>query len=161
MSSRLASFKGPSTPTKNPAQPLHPQSPASPSRQIESTFHRKARTHLQELCSLCETWDDLVIHDGLKYLKLLIDTRTELECDFSLLLSLPLLNLRCSNALAALPDRRPRTYLVGPKLQTMERCLAALDAVIQKLVCTIFCLASPRLYLDTRIKGKTIQTNAS
>lgn len=35
-----------------------------------------------------------------------------------------------------MPDRLPRTYLVGPKLQLMENCLLSLDLVIQKLVRT-------------------------
>ncbi|KAJ3533296.1 hypothetical protein NMY22_g7387 [Coprinellus aureogranulatus] len=116
MSSRLASFRGPSTPTKAPAKFQATQSPASPSRQIESTFHRKARTILLDLRGHTETWDDLVLHDGLKNLKLLVDSRTDLD-----------------NTLAALPDRRPRDYLVGPKLRVMESCIANLDLVIQKL----------------------------
>lgn len=81
MSARLASFRGPSTPTKTPAKFQPAQSPASPARQVESTYHRKTRTILQELRGHTETWDDLVLHDGLKNLKLLVDTRTELEYD--------------------------------------------------------------------------------
>jgi len=83
--SRLASFKGPSTPSKAPVQrqgSLTPQQSPSTSanRQLESTFHRKTRTLLQELQSITETWDDLVLLDGLKAARKLIDTRTELEC---------------------------------------------------------------------------------
>ena len=79
MSGRLASFRGPSTPTKAPAKFQAAQSPSSPARQVESTYHRKTRTILQDLRGHTETWDDLVLHDGLKNLKLLVDTRTELE----------------------------------------------------------------------------------
>ena len=75
--SRLASFRGPSTPSSSPAKP--PNSPASPSRQTDSTFHRKTRTLLQELRSITETWDDLVLIDGLKAARGLVDARTDLE----------------------------------------------------------------------------------
>jgi len=85
MSSRLASFRGPSTPTTSPAAPQrYPNSPASPSRATppESTFHRKTRTLLQELRSIADTWDDLVLIDGLKAARELVNTRTDLECVF-------------------------------------------------------------------------------
>lgn len=78
--SRLASFRGPSTPSSSPAKFKPPISPASPSRQTESTFHRKTRTILQELRSITETWDDLVLIDGLKAARELVDARTDLEC---------------------------------------------------------------------------------
>jgi len=71
--SRLASFRGPSTPSASPVQS------SSPSRVTESTYHRKVRTLLQELCSITQTWDDLVLFDGLKAATSLIDTRTDLE----------------------------------------------------------------------------------
>lgn len=78
--SRLASFKGPSTPSASPVAAKQPKSPAgSPSRSIESTYHRKTRTALQELRSITETWDDLVLLDGLKAARSLVDTRTDLE----------------------------------------------------------------------------------
>ncbi|KAF8201596.1 hypothetical protein BJ912DRAFT_945834 [Pholiota molesta] len=57
MSGRLASFRGPSTPTSSPAQHKPQNPPASPSRLTESTFHRKTRTLLQELRSITETWE--------------------------------------------------------------------------------------------------------
>lgn len=80
MSSRLASFKGPSTPTSSPVQQRQSSSaPPSPAKVTESTYHRKLRTLLQELRSSTETWDDLVLIDGLKAAKGLVDTRTELE----------------------------------------------------------------------------------
>lgn len=80
MSSRLASFKGPSTPTSSPVQQRKTSSaPPSPAKTIESTYHRKLRTLLQELRASTETWDDLVLDDGLKAAKSLVDTRTELE----------------------------------------------------------------------------------
>lgn len=79
MSGRLGSFRGPSTPTSSPAQHKPQNPPASPSRLTESTFHRKTRTLLQELRSITETWEDLVLIDGLKAARELVDTRTDLE----------------------------------------------------------------------------------
>ncbi|RDB20993.1 hypothetical protein Hypma_011427 [Hypsizygus marmoreus] len=114
--SRLASFRGPSTPSASPVQIKQLNSPSSPSRSLESTYHRKTRTILQELRSIAETWDDLVLVDGLKAAKSLIDTRTDLD-----------------NEIALLPDRQPRVRLVGPKLALMEKRIAELDAVINKL----------------------------
>ncbi|KXN93266.1 hypothetical protein AN958_00190, partial [Leucoagaricus sp. SymC.cos] len=90
--------------------------PNSPSRQIESTYHRKVRTCLQELRAVTETWEDLVLLDGLKSLKKLVDTRTDLD-----------------NELAQTPNRLPREHIVAPKLAIMDECLANLDAVISKL----------------------------
>lgn len=86
--SRLSSFRGPSTPTSSPVrQPKQPHNqgrstPSSPSNQIESTYHRKVRTCLQEIRAVTETWEDLVLLDGLKSLKNLVNTRTDLEYDF-------------------------------------------------------------------------------
>jgi hypothetical protein len=77
--SRLASFKGPSTPSPSPVQHKHPNPPSSPSRATESTYHRKIRTLLQELRATTQTWDELVLIDGLKSAKGLVDTRTDLE----------------------------------------------------------------------------------
>ncbi|KAJ7756870.1 hypothetical protein DFH07DRAFT_476098 [Mycena maculata] len=114
--SRLASFRGPSTPSSSPVTAKQPKSPASPSRSIESTYHRKIRTALQELRSITETWDDLVLIDGLKAARSLVDTRTDLD-----------------NALALIPDGQPRSRLVGPKLSLMEKRIAELDAVTSKL----------------------------
>ncbi|KAF9052710.1 hypothetical protein BJ165DRAFT_1523478 [Panaeolus papilionaceus] len=117
MSGRLASFRGPSTPTASPVSYKQQQdSPASPSRQTESTIHRKTRTLLQELRSAADTWDDLVLIDGVKAVQELIDTRTDLE-----------------NALRLVPDRKPRQQVVTPKLATMDECIARLDAVLSKL----------------------------
>jgi hypothetical protein len=44
------------------------------------TFHRKIRTLLLEVRSICRLWSDIVLHDGLKAAKTLVDARTELEC---------------------------------------------------------------------------------
>jgi hypothetical protein len=81
MSSRLASFRGPSTPNASPvSKPKQPNSPSSPSRgPVESPYHRKLRSALLELRSCARTWDDLVLHDGLKAARTLVDARTELE----------------------------------------------------------------------------------
>ncbi|KAF5372957.1 hypothetical protein D9758_001689 [Tetrapyrgos nigripes] len=117
MSHRLASFKGPSTPTSSPVHQKQPASASSsPSKPTESTYHRKTRTLLQELRSLTETWDDLVLMDGLKAAKSLVDTRTDLD-----------------NTLSITPNRLPRSHVVGQKLEAMEKRVAELDAVIMKL----------------------------
>lgn len=98
MSGRLASFKGPSTPLSPESSPsgrkkysnrgtiannkegtnLTP--PTSPGRELESTFHRRTRVLLLEIRSVCRLWSDIVLQDGLKAAKTLVDTRTELEC---------------------------------------------------------------------------------
>ncbi|KAF9228669.1 hypothetical protein BS17DRAFT_877289 [Gyrodon lividus] len=118
MSKRLSSFKGPSTPTSSPvSQPNQPVGPASPSRVSESTFHRKLRTLLQELRSISLAWDDIVLLDGLRAARTLVDTRTELDNMLSLL---P-------------PDSQPHTDMVGPKLAIMDKSISQLDAVTAKL----------------------------
>src|ERR1700728_875771 len=77
--SRLASFHTPSTPSTSPAKLKQPSAPSSPSRLTESTYHRKTRTLLQELQGIAHTWDSLVLVDGLKAAKGLVDARTDLE----------------------------------------------------------------------------------
>ncbi|KAJ7470314.1 hypothetical protein FB451DRAFT_332385 [Mycena latifolia] len=114
--SRLASFRGPSTPSPSPVPAKQPKSPGSPSRPVESTYHRKIRSALQELRAITETWDDLVLLDGLKAARSLVDTRTDLD-----------------NALALIPNGLPRHRLMGPKLALMEKRIAELDAVTSKL----------------------------
>jgi hypothetical protein len=77
---RLSSFRGPSTPSASPVpQVRQPSTPSSPSRITESPFHRKLRTHLQDVRKLTQTWDDIVCIDGAKAAKTLIDARTNLE----------------------------------------------------------------------------------
>ncbi|KII88725.1 hypothetical protein PLICRDRAFT_176275 [Plicaturopsis crispa FD-325 SS-3] len=115
--SRLSSFRGPSTPSASPVK--HP--PTSPSnstsRLAESTYHRKVRSLLQELRATAQTWDDIVLVDGLKAARGLVDTRTDLE-----------------NALALVPaGTLPRTRLVTPKLAIMEKRIEELDGVLVKL----------------------------
>ncbi|KIL69595.1 hypothetical protein M378DRAFT_156815 [Amanita muscaria Koide BX008] len=112
--SRLASFRGPSTPSSSPVK--QPISPASPSRQSDSTYHRRLKTYLQELRAITETWDDLVILDGLKSVKHLVDARTDLD-----------------NALVLVPGRQPRSHVVAPKMALIEKCLQELDAILKKL----------------------------
>jgi hypothetical protein len=83
MSARLASFRGPSTPSSSPvkqAQSPNTKSTQAAARQAESTYHRKVRASLQELRAACHTWDDLVCKDGLRSIRELIDARTDLEC---------------------------------------------------------------------------------
>ena len=97
MSGRLASFKGPSIPLSPESSPsgkkkssnnrgtvvgnrgANPTPPGSPGRELESTFHRKIRALLLEIRSICRLWSDIVLHDGLKAAKTLVDARTELE----------------------------------------------------------------------------------
>ena len=98
MSGRLASFKGPSATLSPDSSPsgrkkssdnravagnkggVNLTPPASPGRELESTFHRKIRALLLDIRSICRLWSDIVLHDGLKAAKTLVDTRTELEC---------------------------------------------------------------------------------
>ncbi|KAG9041394.1 hypothetical protein FS837_012324 [Tulasnella sp. UAMH 9824] len=136
--SRLASLKGPSSPSPNPVKGQKGrQSPAkSPtskrepqgsslydrlepdkSSPTESTYHRKLRTYLLELKVVVKTWNDLVLVDGVKAAKGLVDARTELD-----------------NSLAALPsDVQPRLRLVTPKLAVMDARLDDLQGVLLRL----------------------------
>ena len=82
MSGRLASFKGPSTSNASPVkQPKSSgKAPASSARSAESTYHRKVRSLLLEIRAVTEIWESIVLVDGLKSAKSLVDTRTDLEC---------------------------------------------------------------------------------
>ena len=85
MSARLASFRGPSTPSSSPVKqqaqsPTAKSTQAAAAKHAESTYHRKVRASLQELRAACHTWDDLVCKDGLRSVRELIDARTDLEC---------------------------------------------------------------------------------
>ena len=161
MSGRLASFRGPSTPLPPESSPsgkkktsnsrgstagnkggANPTPPASPSRELESTFHRKIRALLLETRSICRLWSDIVLHDGLNAAKMLVDTRTELECVFASILSAcPLsrvsnrVSVEHSNALAALPSGEdPKYRIASPKLRIMDKQIRNLDNVLTKLV---------------------------
>ncbi|KAG2149347.1 hypothetical protein DEU56DRAFT_729372 [Suillus clintonianus] len=118
MSKRLASFHGPSTPTSSPVSQVKKSvTPASPSRASDASIHRKFRTLLHELRSIANTWDDIVLVDGLKAARTLVDSRTELD-----------------NALAMVPaDTQPGSLMVGPKLDVMDGCITLLDSVLMKL----------------------------
>ncbi|KAI0703602.1 hypothetical protein BC835DRAFT_971718 [Cytidiella melzeri] len=120
MSGRLASLKGPSTPapsTVKAKQLQLPSAPSSPSRSTESTYHRKLRTSLQELRTVTDNWDDIVLIDGLKAAKSLVDARTDLDNDLS----------------AVTMGTQPKYRLLQPKITLMETRIAQLDTVIQKL----------------------------
>ena len=89
MSARLASFRGPSTPSSSPVKRQQqqqqqvqspPNKPTQAAKSPESTYHRKLRASLQELRTACRTWDNLVRKDGLRAIRELIDARTDLEC---------------------------------------------------------------------------------
>jgi len=117
MSARLASFRGPSTPSSSPAKQAQSPRSTQAAKPTESTYHRKVRASLQELRQACGTWDDLVRKDGLKAVRELIDARTDLD-----------------NLLALVPDgEQPRSRLVGPKLSHMDERIAAIDLVVSKL----------------------------
>ncbi|TFK54824.1 hypothetical protein OE88DRAFT_1674122 [Heliocybe sulcata] len=117
--SRLASFKGPSTPTSSPVRVKQSSpSPGQPlSKSAESPYHRKVRTAMLDLRTCTSTWDDLVIIDGLRAASSLVDARTELD-----------------NELAMVPaGQQPRYHIVEPKISVMEARIEDLDTVIQKL----------------------------
>ncbi|KAI0256479.1 hypothetical protein BJV78DRAFT_281827 [Lactifluus subvellereus] len=117
MSARLASFRGPSTPSSSPVKQAQSPRSTQSAKLTESTYHRKVRALLQELRQACGTWDDLVRKDGLKAVRELIDARTDLD-----------------NMLALVPEgEQPRSRLVGPKLSYMDDRIAAVDLVISKL----------------------------
>jgi len=119
MSGRLASFRGPSTPTSSPVSQAKQSgaTPHSPSRLAESTHHRKVRSLLLEIRTVAETWDNIVLVDGMKAAKSLVDTRTDLENELSLLPA----------------GMQPRHHVVQPKLAIAEKRIAELDQVIAKL----------------------------
>jgi len=115
--SRLASFKGPSTPTSSPVQSKQPQVPASPSRITESPQQRKVRSILQDIRTTTESWNDIILINGLKSVRNLVDARTELD-----------------NELSSFPaGTLPQHHVVEPKLSIMEKCIAGLDSVVLKL----------------------------
>lgn len=159
MSGRLASFKGPSTPLSPESSPgkkrpsnnrgnitgnkggANPTPPASPGRELESTFHRKARALLLEVRSICRLWSNIVLLDGLNAARTLVDARTELECVVeAIFCECPLMRLTVSlvensNALAVLPPgENPKCRIVGPKLRIMDKQIRDLDSVLARLV---------------------------
>lgn len=129
--SRLASFKGPSTPSQSPVRSPLPNSPSS--RPLESTYHRRVRVVLKEVQSIAQTWDNLVLVDGLRAAQSLIDTRTELECDIIVLYGTPFIAL-ISNELG-FSTALPSAGLVTSKIELMETRLADLDSLMDLLVC--------------------------
>jgi hypothetical protein len=85
-SQRLASFSGPSTPNKLNRVASNPPSPASQGKTTESTtYHRKLRIALLDFRNGVQTVKDLITIDGVKVLKALIDSRTDLEFGLSLI----------------------------------------------------------------------------
>ncbi|KZT26486.1 hypothetical protein NEOLEDRAFT_1112388, partial [Neolentinus lepideus HHB14362 ss-1] len=117
--SRLASFKGPSTPTSSPVRVKQPPpSPGQlPSKSAESPYHRKVRILMLELRTCTSIWDDIVTIDGLRAASALVDARTELD-----------------NALALVPaGQQPRYHVAEPKISLMESRIEDLDRVIFKL----------------------------
>jgi len=100
---------------------------------------------LLEVRSICRLWSDLVLHDGLKAAKTLVDARTELEyASKSVFLDHhPVLSNRISversNALATLPPgETPKYRIAGPKLRIMDKQIRDLDNALAKLVSSRF-----------------------
>lgn len=85
---------------------------------------------------MTENWDDIVLVDGLKAAKSLVDTRTDLECvrletsGYSAIFI-----FIHSNELGTLPaGTQPKYPVVQDKLALMEKRISELNAVITKLV---------------------------
>ncbi|KAI0361946.1 hypothetical protein OH77DRAFT_1416133 [Trametes cingulata] len=117
MSSRLASFRGPSTPSSSPVAARQPTTPSSPSRFSELPHHRTLRSQLLELRNIAYEWDERVSGQGLKAASSLVDARTELD-----------------NELAMLSvGRQPAYPIVLEKLRFMETCIEDLHEVIKRL----------------------------
>lgn len=163
MAARLASFRGPSTPSSSPVKqaksPTTKSTPTQAAKSTESTYHRKLRASLQDLRAACHTWDNLVHKDGLRAVRELIDARTDLECvSLFPVPNIASFNKRCgslmimnswlllySNMLALVPDgEQPRTRIVGPKLSYMDERIAAIDLVVSRLVRSAFYILSLR-----------------
>ncbi|KAH9079190.1 hypothetical protein EDB83DRAFT_2503690 [Lactarius deliciosus] len=110
MSSRLASFRAPSTPSSSP---YHHTRLGPQNRPIIENYALHYRSYGRPV----RTWDDLVRKDGLKAVRELVDARTDLD-----------------NMLTLVPDgEQPRSLLVGPKLSYMDERIATIDLVISKL----------------------------
>lgn len=80
--SRLASLRGPSTPSpaSSRSPPLSPTSPASKLSAFDPTpFHRKTRSIMTEVEKALKDWEDVVLVDGIRAGQGCIDARTELE----------------------------------------------------------------------------------
>ena len=137
MSGRLASFRGPSTPSSSPVSVRQQTTPASPSRSTELPHHRTLRSQLLELRNIAYEWDERVSGQGLKAASSLIDARTELEYVHAV--HQPPLHNRtlspCSNELGLLPTGKQPTYpIVLEKLRFMETCIEDLHEVVRRLV---------------------------
>lgn len=79
--SRLASLKGPSSPSPTPIKA--PLSPKSTGPSYDPTpFHRKIRLILIEFEKALRDWEQVVLVDGIKAGKGCVDSKTELESVF-------------------------------------------------------------------------------
>lgn len=108
---------------------------------------------MQELQSIAQTWDELVLHDGLRAAKTLVDSRTELECVQSFAYSARL-SMQVRNALALVPGRKPKTHLVSEKISVMEKCIVDLDVILSKLVSPRS--VTPSIMHLTRLAAETV-----
>ena len=81
--SRLASLRGPSTPSPAASRASPPLSPTSPTNKLSAldptSYHRKLRVILVETEKCLRDWEEVVLMDGLKAGKTCVDARTELE----------------------------------------------------------------------------------
>ncbi|TBU50620.1 hypothetical protein BD309DRAFT_944335 [Dichomitus squalens] len=117
MSGRLASFRGPSTPTSSPVAARQSATSASPLKSTELPHHRTLRGQLLELRNIAYEWDEWVSGQGLKAASSLVDARTELD-----------------NELALIPAGKQPTYpIVLEKLRFMESCIEELHEVVRRL----------------------------
>ena len=108
---------------------------------------------MQELQSIAQTWDELVLHDGLRAAKNLVDSRTELECVQFFAYSARV-SMQVRNALALVPGRKPKTHLVSEKISAMEKCIVDLDVILSKLVSRRS--VTPSIMHLTRLAAETI-----
>ncbi|EJT98440.1 hypothetical protein DACRYDRAFT_57484 [Dacryopinax primogenitus] len=114
--SRLASLHGPSTPSSSPrnvsrGSPVPDSPQAAP---IESPFHRKLRSSLRDIAGAIEGWDEMVLGEGLRAVKGVVDNGTALD-----------------NALASNPNHR--SFIATPRIQAINAHLKTLNALCWRL----------------------------
>lgn len=78
MSSRLASLSTPQRSRSSPSPSPSP-APASPLKPLETTHHRMLKLVIGEVRNVINTWDEIILHDGMRAGKGCIDEGTEME----------------------------------------------------------------------------------
>lgn len=156
--SRLASFRGPSAPASPKSRSTTSNTSSLKADPSISSYHRKFKTLLQDLRSTAENWDDLVLSDGHRGMKALIDARTSLSWA---LLSKHHVDINvlwhCRNTLSVSP--LPRSRVVGPSIAIMEKSLGNLDSVLMKLVSPKIILLATFLQPKRQQKGRLRKMN--